>query len=44
MRAEKLFKDELYLAKTPILNIRIYSRIYHFRLWAFASTGEYIYY
>ena len=31
------------LANTPILNIQIFSRRYHFRLWVFASTGEYFY-
>ena len=25
-------------------NFRIFSRRYHFRLWVFASTGEYFYY
>ena len=29
-----------YLANTAILNIRIFSRRYHFRLWFFASTSE----
>ena len=33
-----------YLTRTAILNIRIFSRRYHFRLWVFASTGEYFYY
>ena len=35
-----------YLTHTAILNIRIFSRRYpyHFRLWVFASTGEYFYY
>ena len=47
--AEKLVKDELYvftycLANTAILDIRIFNRRYHFRLWVFASTGEYFYY
>ena len=50
--AEKLVKDELkvpyvvyiYLGNTPILNIQSFSRRYHFRLWIFASTGEYFYY
>ena len=34
-------KDEFIPANTAILNIRIFSRRYHFRLWVFASTGEY---
>ena len=39
-------KDEfmyryISVANTAILNIRIFSRRYHFRLWGFASTGEY---
>ena len=29
----------MFLANTAILNIRIFSRRYHFRLWVFASTG-----
>ena len=33
----------IYLANKAILNIRIFSRRYHFRLWVFASTGEYFY-
>ena len=33
----------IYLANKAILNIRIFSRKYHFRLWVFASTGEYFY-
>ena len=33
-----------YLTRTAILNIRIFSRRYHFRLWVFASTDEYFYY
>ena len=46
---KKLVKDELYvftysLANTAILDIRIFNRRYHFRLWVFASTGEYFYY
>ena len=32
------------LPNTAILNIRILSRRYHFRLWVFASTGEYYHY
>ena len=32
------------LANTAILNIRIFSRRYQFRLWVFASNGEYLYY
>ena len=32
-----------YLANTAILNILFCSRRYHFRLWVFASTGEYFY-
>ena len=31
----------MYQANTAILNIRIFSRRYYFRLWAFALTGEY---
>ena len=46
--AEKLVKDELYLTiyltNTAILNIWIFNWRYHFRLWVFASTGEYFYY
>ena len=51
--AEKLVKDEYmqlasyvatYLANTAVLNIRILSRIYHFRLKVFAWTGEFISY
>ena len=34
----------MFLANTAILNTRIFSRRYHFRLWVFASTGEYFYY
>ena len=30
----------MYLANTAVLNIRIFSRSYHFRLKVFASTGE----
>ena len=30
-----------YLTQQAILNIRIFCRRYHFRLWVFASTGEY---
>ena len=33
-----------YLANTAVLNVRIFSRRYHFGLQVFASTGEYIYY
>ena len=33
--------DYMFVANTAILNIRIFSRRYHFRIWAFASTGEY---
>ena len=33
----------IYLANTAILNIRIFRRRYHFRLWVFTSTGEYFY-
>ena len=33
-----------YVAETAILKLRIFSERYHFRLWVFASTGEYIYY
>ena len=33
----------MYLANTAVLNIRIFCRRYHFRLWVFASTGEYFY-
>ena len=31
----------MYVANTAILNLRIFSGKYHFRLWVFASTGEY---
>ena len=31
----------LYVANTAILERRIFSERYHFRLWVFASTGEY---
>ena len=31
-----------YLANTAIPNIQIFRR-YNFRLWVFASTGEYLY-
>ena len=36
----------IHVAKpnTAILNIRIFSRRDHFRLWVFVSTGEYFYY
>ena len=34
----------MYAAKTAILRLRIFSRRYHFRLWAFASTGKYFQY
>ena len=34
----------MYVANTAILTTRIFSRRYHFRLWVFASTGEYFYY
>ena len=34
----------MYLANTAVLNIRIFSRRYQFRLSVFASTGEYFYY
>ena len=35
----------VYLAiNTAILNIQVFSRRYHFRLWVFALTGEYFYY
>ena len=30
----------MYLANTAVLNIRIFSRSYHFRLKVFVSTGE----
>ena len=30
----------MYVANTAILNIRIFSRRYHFGIWAFAPTGE----
>ena len=33
----------IYLANTAILNIRIFSWRFHFRLWVFTSTGEYFY-
>ena len=32
-----------YLANKAVLNIRIFSRRYHFRRQVFASTGKYIY-
>ena len=31
----------MYLAITAVLNIQIFSRRYHFRLWVFNSTGQY---
>ena len=31
-------------ANTAIVNLRIFSGRYHFRLWVFASTGVYFYY
>ena len=31
------------VANTAIPNIQIFSRRYHYRLWVFASTGEYFY-
>ena len=34
----------MYLAKTAVLNIRIFRRRYYFKLCVFASTGEYLYY
>ena len=34
----------MYLANTAVLNIWTFSRRYHFRLYVFASTGEYFYY
>ena len=43
-----LVKDELYktmyLANTVVLDIRVFSRRYYFRLWVFASAREYFYY
>ena len=33
----------MYVAKTSILELRIFSGIYHFRLWVFDLTGEYFY-
>ena len=33
-----------YLVNTAVVNVQIFSRRYHYRLWVFASTGEYIYY
>ena len=43
--ADKLAKDELcsYLANAAILELRIFSRRYHFRLWVFAATGKNVY-
>ena len=34
----------MYLANIVILNIRIFNRKYHFRLWVFASPGVCFYY
>ena len=34
----------MYAANTAILQLRIFSGRYHFRLWVFALTGEYFYY
>ena len=34
----------MYLPNTAVLNIGIFSRTYHFRLWVLASTGEYFHY
>ena len=31
----------MYVANTAILELRFFSERYHFRLWVFASTGEY---
>ena len=36
--------DFMYVANTAILQLRIFSRRYHFKLCVFASTGEYFYY
>ena len=36
-------KWNMYVANTAILKPRIFSERYHFRLWVFASIGEYIY-
>ena len=33
-----------WIANTAILNVQIFSKRYRFRLWVFASTGEYFYY
>ena len=34
----------MYVVNTAILKLRIFSGRYYFRLWVFASTGEYFYY
>ena len=34
----------MYVANTAILDVRIFIRRYHFRLWVFASTSENFYY